>query len=177
MKRSMLRMTPFIVFIGLALFFWRGLSLDPHDLPSTRIDKVLPTFNLPPLEDKQPSFSSTTLRGQVSLLNVWASWCMACMDEQPFLMKLANQGVLIYGLNYKDKIPDARDWLANWGNPYRLVGADTSGRTAIELGVYGAPETFIVDKKGMIRFRYVGILDAKVWEAVFVPRMKQLEKG
>ena len=176
MKKLHWRIIPFVVFTLLVIFFWRGLSLDPHHLPSAQLGKPLPAFRLPRLGDKQGVMTDSTLRGHVALLNVWASWCAACTEEQFFLLQLAREGVLIYGLNYKDKPDDASTWLAEWGNPYKVVGTDITGKVAIDLGVYGAPETFLVDKSGVIRYRHVGVLNAGIWQHDFVPLIKQLEK-
>lgn len=113
--------------------------------------------------------------GQIALLNVWASWCAACVDEQVFLMQLSREALPIYGLNYKDKTNDARRWLSEWGNPYKAIGEDKAGKVAIDLGVYGAPETFLIDKKGLIRYRHVGVLDEKAWLSDFLPLIKRLQ--
>ena len=168
------RLLPFLIFSALVFFFWRGLSLDPRKLPSVQLGQSLPDFRLPSLADVNQSFTPASLRGQVSLLNVWASWCAACVDEQDFLMKLAAQGVPLYGLNYKDRPEEAKAWLREWGNPYRRIGSDTAGKVAIDLGVYGAPETFLVDAQGVIRFRHVGVLDEASWKRDFLPRIHQL---
>ncbi len=171
------RMIPFIVFVLLVGFFWRGLSLDPHHVPLAQLDKPLPKFQLQVLGNQQAKFTQASLQGQVTLLNVWASWCAACIDEQTFLLQLAREGIIIYGLNYKDKSQDAKQWLSEWGNPYKLVGEDLKGTVAIDLGVYGAPETFLVDKKGIIRYRHVGVLDAFNWQKEFLPRINMLEQA
>ena len=177
MKKLHWRIIPFVVFTLLVVFFWRGLALDPHHLPSAQLGKSLPAFKLPRLGDNQGVMSDSTLRGHVALLNVWASWCAACTEEQFFLLQLAREGVLIYGLNYKDKPDDASTWLAEWGNPYKVVGMDITGKVAIDLGVYGAPETFLVDTSGIIRYRHVGVLNPAIWQHEFVPLIKQLEKN
>ncbi len=169
------RFIPLFVFALLVVFFWRGLSLDPQNLPSAQIGKSVPPFQLPTLGDDTVHFTSTQLHGQLSLLNVWASWCASCADEQFFLSQLAKQGLVIYGLNYKDNPQDATKWLAEWGNPYKMIGADSGGRVAIELGVYGTPETFLIDKAGIIRYRHAGVLNEVVWDKEFMPRIKQLE--
>jgi cytochrome c biogenesis protein CcmG/thiol:disulfide interchange protein DsbE len=171
------RMIPFIVFALLVGFFWRGLSLDPHHVPLAQLNKPLPQFQLSVLGNQQTTFTQASLQGRVTLLNVWASWCAACIDEQTFLLKLAREGVVIYGLNYKDKSQDAKQWLSEWGNPYKLVGEDLKGTVAIDLGVYGAPETFLVDKRGIIRYRHVGVLDASSWQKEFLPRINMLEQA
>jgi len=168
------RIIPFLLFILLAVFLWRGLSLDPRSLPSAQVGKHLPRIDLPILVKKNSGDYS--LANHVLLLNVWASWCSACVDEQLFLMQLAHQGFLIYGLNYKDKAQDAKQWLTSFGNPYQVVFQDNDGHVAIDLGVYGAPETFLVDKKGIIRYRHAGILSASIWKKEFLPRIKDLEQ-
>lgn len=169
------RLAPFVIFMGLLLFFYRGLSLDPQTLPSVEVGKPLPFFELPPLTGHVP-LSSAHLKGRVSILNVWASWCPACTEEQAFLLTLKQQGVALYGLNYKDKARDAKAWLEEWGDPYQGIGQDITGRVAIDLGVYGAPETFLIDQQGIIRYRHVGVLNATLWDEVFVPRIKALEE-
>lgn len=175
MKAMHWRVIPLLVFALLVAFFWRGLSLDPQHLPSAQLNRPVPRFQLPTIgDDSQPKFTQVSLRGQVSLLNVWASWCTACSDEQIFLLQLAREGQVIFGLNYKDNRQDAKQWLADWGNPYRLVGEDVDGKVAIDLGVYGAPETFLVDQAGIIRYRHPGVLTAKIWQQEFLPRIKQL---
>ena len=151
MKAVSWRLTPFLLFILIAIFLWRGLSLDPQNLPSVQLGKRLPDFHLRVLGDKTAQLTPDTMRGQVVLLNVWASWCDAYAKEQIFLTELANKGVIIYGINY-------------------------DGRAAIDLGVYGAPETFLIDAQGVIQYRYAGVLNEQVWQQEFLPRMKQLER-
>lgn len=176
MKSIGWKLIPVTLFLLLSFFLWRGLSLDPHKLPSVQLGKSLPVFTVPQLQNPEAAFSSSTLRQQVVLLNVWASWCEACVEEQVFMMQLAREGVPIYGLNYKDRSADAMQWLAQWGNPYKLIGQDTEGKVAIDLGVYGAPETFVIDKQGIIRYRHVGIMTQDVWIKEIAPLMKQLEQ-
>lgn len=173
-KVPLWRWLPLVVFVMLSWFLWRGLSLDPQKLPSAVIGKELPNFTLPMLGKSDTEQSSRTLRGHYFLLNVWASWCSACMEEQVFLMQLAREGIPIYGLNYKDQPKQAQHWLRQWGNPFKQVFEDRTGRVAIDLGVYGAPETYLVDAKGVIRFRHVGILDEEQWRRDFLPRIKQM---
>ncbi len=175
MKKLHWQLFPLVLFILLALFLWRGLSLEPQHLPSVQVNKVVPSFHLPSLNATQ-DFTSNAMLGQVVLLNVWASWCAACIEEQVFLMQLSRQGLPIYGLNYKDTSSNAQKWLNEWGNPYRLIGLDRDGHVAIDLGVYGAPETFLIDSKGIIRYRYAGILNKAVWNREFLPRIKQLRE-
>lgn len=176
MKAVYWRIIPLFLFALLVAFFWRGLSLDPHHLPSVKLGKSIPVFELP-IVGKQDTqhFTPDNMRGQVVLLNVWASWCGACAEEQVFLMELARQGIAIYGLNYKDNPDDAMHWLAEWGNPYKMTGSDIRGQVAIDLGVYGAPETFLIDKAGIIHYRHAGIMTADVWKKEFLPRMVKLE--
>lgn len=177
MKKIGWRMIPIVFFAVLSVFLWRGLSLNPQALPSVQIGKLLPDFTLPQLQTPDAVFSSTQIRNQVALLNVWASWCAACIDEQVFLLQLAREGVPIYGLNYKDQPENAMQWLTQWGNPYQLIMADRDGKAAIDLGVYGAPETFVIDKKGIIRYRHAGIMNQELWQSEIAPLMKQLEQA
>ncbi|WP_238551369.1 DsbE family thiol:disulfide interchange protein [Legionella oakridgensis] len=136
----------------------------------------MPPFQLPDLNDEHTLFTSNLLQGKTTLLNVWASWCAACSEEQVFLLQLARQGVPLYGLNYKDNPKDATRWLAEWGNPYKRTGNDLNGKVAIELGVYGTPETFLIDAQGVIQYRHAGPLNDEVWTREFLPRIKALEK-
>ena len=168
MKRLML-FIPFLCFIFLAAFFFRGLFLDPQNLPSVQLGRQLPQFKLPILDNNNEWFTPNTMQNKVVLLNVWASWCDACKSEQVVLLNLAQIGVPIYGLNYKDSPVEARAWLKQWGNPYLAIGEDQQGKVAIDLGVYGAPETFIIDKKGVVRYRHVGILTMDVWQKTLLP--------
>ncbi len=176
MRKIGWRIVPIILFVLLSIFLWRGLSLNPRDLPSVQLGKSLPDFTLPQLQNPNLFFSSEQIREQVVLLNVWASWCAACTDEQVFMLQLAREGVPIYGLNYKDRAEDALQWLAQWGNPYKLVVQDRDGNVAIDLGVYGAPETFVIDKKGIIRYRHAGIMNQELWQKEIKPLMEQLEQ-
>lgn len=170
------RIVPFVLFLFLALFLWRGLSLDPQNLPSAQLGKPLPFFKLPVLGEHNEELTPVSMHGHVVLLNVWASWCEACAREQVFLLQLAHDGVPMYGLNYKDKADDAVEWLNEWGNPYKLIGSDFTGKIAIDLGVYGAPETFLIDKAGLIQYRHAGVLTPEIWQQDFLPRFKQLEQ-
>lgn len=175
MKLTFWRIMPLLVFLLLAIFLWRGLALEPQKLPSVQIGQALPDFKLAELNSPQVSFTAKQLRGKISLLNVWASWCAACIDEQVFLMQLSKEGIPLFGLNYKDNSENAKQWLAEWGNPYQLIGEDSQGKVAIDLGVYGAPETFLIDQQGIIRFRHVGVLNEESWKRDFLPRIKQLQ--
>lgn len=179
MKRIIIRMMPLALFAALAIFLWKGLSLNPQNLPSPYLDKHLPNFQLPLLNktNANDKFTPLTMRDNVVLLNVWASWCSACIEEQVFLLQLAREGVMIYGLNYKDQTDSARHWLKEWGNPYRAIGEDKNGRVAIDLGVYGAPETFLIDKQGVVIYRHAGVLNKEIWQNEFLLRIKQLNKA
>lgn len=167
---------PLLVFIAIAVFLMRGLYLDPQALPSALIDKPLPGFELPALE-REEWVTRDELLGEVALYNVWATWCVACRTEHPFLNTLADRGVLIYGINYKDDEQAARRWLEKLGNPYRLNLYDAEGTLGLDLGVYGAPETYFVDAEGVIRYRHVGIMDEGVWRAQLAPIYQQLMDG
>ena len=175
MKRHVTRFVPLVLFILLAVFLWRGLSLDPRALPLARLNKPLPEFHVPVLAKADDFFTPNAMRGRVVLLNVWASWCAACIDEQAFLLELSHRGVPIFGLGYKDEVKAASKWLSEWGNPYQIIGEDFDGKVAIDLGVYGAPETFLIDKAGIIRYRHAGPLTKLVWQKEFLPRMQQWE--
>lgn len=176
MSKRYWRFIPLMLFLLMAIFLWRGLSLDPQNLPSVQLGKPLPMFQLDVLGDKSIQLTPQLMRGRVVLLNVWASWCDACTQEQLFLSELADKGVVIYGINYKDSAKNASQWLSEWGNPYQLIGRDTNGQVGIDLGVYGAPETFLIDANGIIQYRHAGPLNETVWLHAFVPRIKQLER-
>jgi len=160
---------PLGIFIVLSIFFWRGLSMDPNEMPSALIDNAFPTFSLPALADESTTIDNTAFPQDFFLVNVWATWCVACKVEHPFLLTLAEQGVAIFGINYKDNSPAAKQWLTELGNPYRANIVDASGRLGIELGVYGAPETYLVDSAGVIRYKHVGILDQRAWDLLIKP--------
>lgn len=166
---------PLIVFALLALLFWRGLSLDPNAMPSALLNKPVPEFQLPSLEDPQVMVSRDIFQGEVSLLNVWATWCPPCYDEHPYLVKLSQEGVRIIGVNYKDKVEDSQRWLNDLGNPYEVTIQDPDGRLGVDLGVSGWPETYIVDAKGLIRYKHVGVVDDKAWREQLEPLVKSLQ--
>lgn len=163
-------------FILLTLFFILYIELfsPQKKFTSQMIGEMLPDFKLEDLYDPQKTFSSKKLQAQVSLLNVWSSWCYACSLEQPFLLKIKTlYKVPIYGINYKDKRQDALNWLAKYGNPYYQIGKDSQGKVAIELGIYGTPETFLIGPKGQILYRHVGIINQEIWETLLYPLVKQ----
>lgn len=165
---------PLICFLILAVFLYRGLELDPQELPSAMVDRSLPEFSLPQLSVQTIDISRADVVGSASLFNVWATWCIACRVEHPYLHKLKQQGVIIYGINYKDNKADALQWLEQRGDPYRLTIADVEGSLGLDLGVYGAPETYLVDSLGVIRYRHVGIVDERVWTSILQPQYQQL---
>lgn len=167
---------PLVLFSVLAVFLAIGLNLNPRDIPSPLIDKPAPTFSLPILSNPEQKLTNHDLIGKVWLLNVWASWCVSCRSEHPVLNQLAaKKRVVIIGLNYKDEAQDAKQWLAQLGNPYNVSVMDAEGRVGIDYGVYGVPETFVIDKKGLIRFKFTGPVTAKDVEKTFLPLIKQLQ--
>lgn len=166
---------PLMLFAVLAVFLFRGLGLDPSEMPSALIDRPLPQFNLSRLGEAN-MVTAEDLQGQASLLNVWATWCPSCRVEHPYLLELAEGGVPIYGLNYKDSDSAALRWLDELGNPYRLNIADREGSLGLDLGVYGAPETYLLDAKGIVRYRHVGVVDERVWQTILQPLYKQLSE-
>jgi len=159
---------PLIIFLILGVFLWRGLSFDPSHLPSALVDKPVPEFELPSLTT-EAVLTQRDLPGEPFLLNVWATWCPTCIHEHPYLMKLAERGIKIVGLNYKDENDKALGWLERLGDPYVFNIVDADGRLGLYLGVYGAPETFIVDKDGIIRHRHAGDLNERVWKSKLAP--------
>lgn len=168
---------PLVLFILLVAFLAIGLRHDPHEVPSPLIDKPAPAFQLAQLRDPAKTFSAADMRGKVWLLNVWASWCVTCRDEHPLLLQYARSGALpIYGLNYKDKREDALSWLGELGDPYVLSVSDLDGRVGIDYGVYGAPETYLIDRDGIIRFKQVGPVTPDIWKEKILPLANQLNK-
>jgi len=159
---------PLAVFLLVAVFLYRGLFLDPTELPSAMIGKPFPAFALKTVQDGKP-LTQADLIGKPALVNVWATWCPSCKVEHPYLNKLAEQGVVIHGVNYKDDNAAAIKWLAEFHNPYQLNISDDQGSLGLNLGVYGAPETFLVDAKGIIRYKHVGVVDATVWREQLAP--------
>ena len=169
-----------LVFV-LALYLWQLISgkKDISQLPSAMIEKAVPQFVLPPIavtDINTLGLKTSDLQGKVSLVNIWASWCPPCRLEHPTLMALAKEGVTIYGLNYRDKPYDALNFLKMLGNPYKQIGADSNGRVAIEWGVYGYPETFVVDATGQIRYRHVGPIYSEQLDAVIRPLLNRVSK-
>lgn len=168
---------PLVLFLALVAFLAIGLGRDPREVPSPLINKPAPSFRLVELKDPSRSFSSDELRGKVWMLNVWASWCVACRDEHPMLLELARRNAIpIYGLNYKDKPTDAVSWLNELGDPYVLSVSDLDGRVGIDYGVYGAPETFLIDRDGVIRLKHIGPITPDVWNNKIAPVLAELNK-
>ena len=173
MMRFLLPLGLFVVVVG---FLAVGLTLNPHEVPSPLVGKEAPDFALPQLHDPEKLFSPKELAGTVWLLNVWASWCGGCKDEHPVLMQLAKAGeVPIYGMDYKDQRDDALTWLRRWGNPYPVIAVDQSGRVGIDYGVYGVPETYVIDKAGVIRFKQIGPVDQAVLQKKILPLVRELQ--
>jgi len=173
MKRYLL---PLIIFMVMVAFLAVGLNRDPREVPSPLIGKAAPAFDLPRIDDPSLRMKTQDLRGQVWMLNVWASWCAACRQEHPLLVDLAKDGkVKLYGLNYKDKRDDGLAWLQKHGNPYIASLSDTDGLVGIDYGVYGVPETFIIDKQGVIRHKQIGPVTAESLSATLLPLVAQLE--
>jgi len=168
---------PLVLFLALAIFLAIGLTRDPHELTSVLINQPAPAFRLPELKAAGKTISNEDMRGKVWLLNVWASWCVACREEHPWLIKYAQSGAVpIYGLNYKDRREDAIAWLEELGDPYTANAVDFDGRTGIDYGVYGAPETYVIDQGGMIRMKHVGPITPDVWSEKILPVVQQLNR-
>lgn len=167
---------PIAVFAALVGFFSVGLTLKPSEIPSPLIGKVAPSFELPRLHEPEQQLSNTDMRGQVSLLNVWATWCYACRQEHPILNEIAKSGVVsIYGLNLRDRRLAAKQWLAQLGDPYTATGFDRDGRVALDWGVYGAPETFLLDADGTILYKQVSPITPDIWQREFLPRIQSAQ--
>jgi cytochrome c biogenesis protein CcmG/thiol:disulfide interchange protein DsbE len=176
MRRWML-LAPLVLFLAMAALLYRGLYLDPSELPSALIGKPFPAFSLPAVQDGKP-LTRNDLLGKPALVNVWGTWCVACRVEHPVLTKLAEQGVVIYGVNYKDVNADAVKWLSEFHDPYQLNINDEAGSLGLNLGVYGAPETFLIDARGVIRYKHVGVIDETVWREKLAAQYQALvEEG
>lgn len=171
----MKRFLPLGIFLVLAVFLAVGLNLNPREVPSPLIDKAAPAFRLPQLQDPAQTLGTDDLKDKVWILNVWASWCVACLEEHPILVEFSRQNVLpIYGLNYKDKREDALAWLGKHGNPYTLSIQDPDGRVGIDYGVYGVPETYVIDGKGVIRYKRIGPVTKQILQEKILPLVRQL---
>lgn len=175
MRRYLL---PLLIFASLVVFLAVGLRLDPKEIPSPLIGKQVPAFRLTQLHAPEKMISSADMAGQVWLLNIWASWCVSCRDEHPYLMDFSKlNAVPIVGLNYKDGRQDGIDWLGKFGNPYTVSAFDTDGRVGIDFGVYGVPETFVIDKRGVIRYKHIGVLTPEVITGKLLPLIQELNRG
>lgn len=170
-------LVPLAIFIALAGFLAYGLTLNPREVPSPLVGKPAPAFSAPRLDAPEQKFDLADMRGQVFLLNVWASWCVSCRQEHPLLVQLKREGVVpVIGLNYKDERNAAINWLRDGGNPYAMNVVDADGRIGIEYGVYGTPETFLIDKQGIIRYKHIGPMHAGVLRDVLLPKIAELSR-
>jgi len=171
---------PLAIFVFVAVFLGIGLTRDPREIPSPLIGKPVPEFRLAPVKGRALGLATADLKREVSVVNVFASWCTACRDEHPLWMALARERVLpIHGLNYKDKPDDAARWLDKLGDPYTRTGADLDGRVGIDWGVYGVPETFVIDRQGRIRRKIIGAINRRIVDEELIPLVQQLraERG
>ncbi|MFZ2301085.1 MAG: DsbE family thiol:disulfide interchange protein [Gallionella sp.] len=167
---------PFVVFMIMAAFMYVGLGLNPREVPSPLVGKPAPAFTLSQLHEPSKQFSPQDMKGKVWMLNVWASWCTACEGEHPVFMDLSRQNIVpIYGMDYKDKREDGEAWLRKHGNPYALVVSDMEGRVGIDYGVYGVPETYLIDKQGVIRHKQIGAVTPEVLNEKILPLIKELQ--
>ncbi|MDI1310165.1 MAG: DsbE family thiol:disulfide interchange protein [Methylotenera sp.] len=173
MKRALIPLIIFLVVVG---FLFKGLFLNPREVPSPLVGKPAPQFSLARLDAADATFSPKEMLDKVWLLNTWASWCAACKDEHPLLVELAKSNfVPIIGLNYKDNNQDAQKWLDEAGNPYAINAVDADGRVGIDYGVYGVPETYVIDKKGLIAYKQIGPITMEALRDKIVPLIKQLQ--
>jgi cytochrome c biogenesis protein CcmG/thiol:disulfide interchange protein DsbE len=173
MKRKFL--IPLLIFVPLLLLLGVGLKHDPREVPSPLIGKPAPAFDLAQLDDTSKRLSPEALKGKPWLLSVWASWCTSCQQEHPLLVDLAKRGeVTIVGLDYKDEPAEAKAWLQRWGNPYSLTVSDRDGRVGINYGVYGVPETYVIDRAGVIRYKHIGPLTPEVIDGKLLPMMRRM---
>jgi len=176
-RRRLLYAVPLTGFVGIAIAFAWGLTRNPQELPSALIGKPVPTFSLPPVPGRELGLSSADLKGEVSLVNVFASWCVACRAEHPLFLQLAaNKVVPINGLNYKDAPEDAAEWLDTLGDPYTRTGVDRDGRVAIDWGVTGVPETFVIDAKGMVAYKQIGPVTQQALDETILPLIARLRE-
>lgn len=172
-------LTPVVLFAVLIAFSFVGLQRDPGYVPSPLVDQPMPEFDLPQLQQPDGRLASTELaQGEPILVNVWATWCVGCREEHDKLVEIADSGIIpIYGLNWKDDNRAALHWLERLGDPYVTTAVDADGRVAIDWGVYGAPETFLIDGDGIVRFKHIGPITDRVWERDFLPRIEALREG
>lgn len=175
--KKLIYILPLILFFILIGFFVNGLDKDPRLIPSPLIDKSVPKFSIQQLIDEEKLLQTSDLKGEVLLVNFWATWCPTCRGEHDVLMEIArNKTVTIYGIDYKDKRADALTWLKDLGNPYKAVGFDLEGSTGLDWGVYGTPETFVIDKQGIIRYKHVGAVSWQDWKQILEPIVLKLQQ-
>jgi cytochrome c biogenesis protein CcmG/thiol:disulfide interchange protein DsbE len=178
MKKAAFYLIPLAAFVVLAVFLLRGLWLNPREVPSPLIGKPAPVFERPNLHQPSLQFASKEMLGQVWVFNVWASWCTPCRQEHPLWNELATKKIVpIIGMNYKDEAGTAKKWLADLGDPYTLTVVDHDGRLGIDYGVYGVPETFVIDKQGVIRHKHIGPVTAEALEKKILPLVQELKKS
>lgn len=169
------KFVPFIIFIILAIFLWRGLYLNPHHVPSPLINKPVPEFKATALESDQEIVTNADLQGHITLLNIFATWCSVCQEEHGQLMQIKPSNLVrLVGVDYKDNRVAAQQWLASLGNPYQIVIFDPQGQFGIDLGVYGTPETFLIDQNGIIRDKFIGAITNQLWLTTILPEIKKL---
>ncbi|WP_415890253.1 DsbE family thiol:disulfide interchange protein [Neptuniibacter sp. SY11_33] len=154
---------PLAIFLGIGIFLWRGLQLDPTELPSALLNKPFPQFELPSLYDEGKMLNAEDLKGEAALVNVWATWCPSCKEEHAQLNSIKAEGYKVIGINYKDERQKAKIWLNKYLDPYATNVYDDKGSLGLDLGVYGAPETYVIDAQGVIRYKHVGVVDQQVW--------------
>src|SRR5664279_3755741 len=176
--KSLRFVLPLAVFLLLIGFLYIGLYRDPREVPSPLVNKPAPAFSLAQLDDPAKKLGPADMKGQVWLLNVWASWCVSCREEHPLLVQLAQANIVpVIGLNYKDTTALGKKWLADNGNPYKLSVVDADGRVGIDLGVYGVPETYVSDKGGVIRYKQIGPITAEALQQKILPLVRELQKS
>lgn len=174
--KVLIRLIPLVLFLLLGVLLYRGLFLNPQELPSALVNKPFPEFSLTKLTDESNTVTNENFKPGIKLVNVWATWCPSCKYEHPFLVKLSKDDRFsLYGINYKDERGPARQWLRNFQDPYQFSIFDQAGKLGLNLGVYGAPETFVVDHKGVIRKRFAGVLEQNVWQREFLPLINEIE--
>mgnify|MGYP005987999519 CR=1 FL=1 len=172
---KVIRFLPLILVIALGVVLYRGLSLNPAEMPSALVGNPMPDFALPTLSNPNGTVTKADLKGDIVLLNVWATWCPTCKYEHPYLFELSKDPQLkLYGINYKDELLAANEWLTHYEDPYVFSIFDKDGLLGVKLGVFGAPETFVIDHHGIIRKRFAGALDLRVWRKEFEPLIKQI---
>lgn len=177
LKRSLAFLVPLALFAGVVALLAVGLTRNPREVPSPLIGKPVPKFSLPPVKGRALGLATADLKGEVSLVNVFASWCVPCRQEHPLFMELKAKGVVtIHGINYKDSPEDAARWLEELGDPYARTGADLDGRVSIDWGVYGVPETFLIDREGRIAYKQIGPITPQVLEQKILPQINRLKQ-